>query len=109
MLVPPYLPLPKVNYLTYPMCKKPICDASQKGSKRYTWVTFFWLIENYIHFSYPKCGNVVTGSGIGKFGEDKKCIGKCNQCTIHLWQICDIPDAYVGSIYNPSFDSSDTQ
>ncbi len=26
--------LSKVNYLTYSMCRKPTCDASQKGSKR---------------------------------------------------------------------------
>ncbi len=42
-------------YLIYLMCKKPTCDASQKGSKRQNLVTFFWLVENYIHFSYPKC------------------------------------------------------
>ncbi len=33
-----------------PTCKT-TCDASQKSSNRYNWVTFFWLIENYIYFS----------------------------------------------------------
>ncbi len=78
--------LSQANYLTYLMCKKTFCYASQKCGKRDNWVTFFWLAENYDHFSYPKCGKVVTGPEIGKFGvEDGKCCTwKCNQCVTHL-------------------------
>ncbi len=59
--------------------QKLTCNASRKSSKRHNWVTFFWLVENYIHFSYSKCGKVVR-SEIGKFGEEyeKYCIWKCN-------------------------------
>ncbi len=86
------------------MCKKPTCDASQKDSKRHNCVTSFWLVENYFHFSYPKCGRVVTGSKIGKFGEeDEKCyIQKCKQCVSYLWLIWNPP------AYNTSHDSSVT-
>ncbi len=72
--------LSKENHLIYPMCKKLACDALQKGSKIHCWITFFWLVENYFHFSYPKCGKVVTESEIGKFGEEdeKCCFWKCN-------------------------------
>ncbi len=122
-----------MNYLTYPICKKPICDASQKCSKRHNWVSFFWLVENYIHISYPKCDKVVKGSEIGKFGEedDKLCIQKCNQCVIHLtptydpsithlmihlksicnnvWPTCDLSMTYLQRfICNLSCDSSAT-
>ncbi len=101
--------LSKVNYLTYPMCKKPTCDASQKGSKRHNWVTFFWLVKNYIYFSYSKYGKVMKGSEIGKVGEDEKCsIRKCNQCVTHMWPICGSSDTYIRTIYNPSRDSSET-
>ncbi len=34
------------------MGKKLICDTSQKGSKSQNRVTFFWLVENYIHYLY---------------------------------------------------------
>ncbi len=63
----------------------------EKVSEGHKCVTFFWLVKNYIYFSYPKCGNVVMGSEIGKFkGEDKRCcIRKCNQCVTHLWPIWD--------------------
>ncbi len=36
------------------------------------WVNFPRLVENYIHFSYPKCDRVVTGSGIIKFGKENE-------------------------------------
>ncbi len=62
-----------------------------KALNRCNWVTFFWLIENCIYFSYSKCDGVVTRSEIGKFGEEDKkySIWKCNQCETHLWLICD--------------------
>ncbi len=92
----PHLPprkwtLSKVNYLTYPMCKEPTCDPLQKSSKRRKWVTFFRLIENYIHFLYSKRGKIVTGSKIDMFEEeDEKCyIQKCNQWVTYLRLICD--------------------
>ncbi len=68
--------LSDVNYLTYPMCKKPTRDASQKVSKRHNWRTFFWLVEKNIHFSYPKWGKVMAGSKIDKFEEkdEKRCV-----------------------------------
>ncbi len=44
--------LSKVNYPTYLMCKKPTCNTSQTGNKKNNWVTFFWLVENYIHFVF---------------------------------------------------------
>ncbi len=113
LTLPPPLPrkwtLSKVNYLTCPMCKKPTCDASQKGSKRQNWVTFFWLVENYIHFSYPKCDRVVKGSEIDKFGEDEKCSTRtCNQCTTYpwvmcIWSICDSSNTHEPSITDPWF------
>ncbi len=73
------------------MCKKLTCDASQKDSKIYNWITFFRLVENYIHFSYPKWGKVVTRSEIGKFGDkdEKYYIRKFKQCVTHLWPTCD--------------------
>ncbi len=39
--------------------------------------------KNYTHFPYPKCGRIVTGPEIGKFGEEYF-ISKCNQCVTHL-------------------------
>ncbi len=81
--------------LTYPMCKETICDAPQRCSKRHNRVTFFWLVENYIHFLYSE---VMTGSEIGKFEEDEKCwIWKCNRYVTHLTPI------YYTSITNPWF------
>ncbi len=67
----------KVTYKVYlhTICQIPIWHVSLKGSKIHNWVTLVWLVKNYIHFSYPKCGKVVTGSEIGKFGnEDEKCV-----------------------------------
>ncbi len=57
------------------MRKKLPCNASQKD-----------FIENYIHFSYPKCGRVVTGSEIDKFGEESKkyCTRKFYQWVTHM-------------------------
>ncbi len=57
--------------------KKPTCDASQKGNKRRKLVTglfsYIPLKITFIFF-YPKCDKVVTGSEIGRFGEDdEKC------------------------------------
>ncbi len=76
-----------------PMRKKPPYNALEKSSKRHNWVTFFWLIENFIHFLYPKCGRIVIGSEIGRFGEeDEKCCisaTKYNSYVTHLWFIRD--------------------
>ncbi len=81
------------------MGKKPICDASQEGSKGHIWINFFWLVENYCHFSHPKDGKAVTGLEIAKFREDEKCcIQKCNQCVSHMTPIW--------SIHNPSHNVS---
>ncbi len=86
LLPPSKWTLSKVNNLTYPMCKKPTCDTSQKDSERYNWVIFFWLVENHINSSYPKGNKIVTGSEVGKFGEvdEKCCIRKCNQCVTNV-------------------------
>ncbi len=79
------------------MYKKPTCDVSQKGSKRHNCVTFFWLVEKYIHFSYPKGDGVGTGSEISKFGEEhEKCgITKCNQCVIHIRPIFNLSKTHL--------------
>ncbi len=67
------------------LAKNQLCNMSQKGGKRHNWVIFFWLVEDYIHFSYPKWSQVIMRSEIGKFEEEnEKCrIQKCNQCVIH--------------------------
>ncbi len=51
----------------------------------------FLLVENYIHFSYPKCGRLVTGSEIDKFEEDDEKCGtrRFKQCVTHLRPVYD--------------------
>ncbi len=68
-----YFQIPSLGYNerpTHPKFKKLACDASEKVSKWHNWVTFFWLVENYNYFSYPKCGKVMTRSEMSKFEDE---------------------------------------
>ncbi len=85
-----------INSCNQLMCKKPTYDASQKGNKRRNCVTFFWLVENYVHFSYSKCSLVLMESEIGE-EDEQGCIWKFNQCATH-----------VRAVYNAFCDSSVT-
>ncbi len=89
----------RVNYFSYPECKKQLVTPHKMVVRRHNWITFFWLVEYYIHFSYPKCGKVVMESDIiCKLGEDEKWfIRKRNQCVTHL------RSTYNTSVTNPRF------
>ncbi len=69
----------------YPMCKTLTCDTSEKGTKKHHWVTFFW----------SKITLSVTGTEIGKFGDEKCCIWKCNPCMTLMYEGCPIIQVHI--------------
>ncbi len=72
---------------------------------------YFLLIGQKLHlFFVSELWQDVTGSEIGKFGEEdeKCCIRKCNKCVTHMWPICDSSDTRIRSIYDLSHGLSKT-
>ncbi len=80
------------------MCKNQFVTC-RKESKIHNWITFFWLFKNYIHFSYSKCGKVVIGVEIDRFGEDENVVF---ESVTNMWLIWDLFVTHLRPIYNSS-------
>ncbi len=94
------------------MCKKPSCDAIQKGTRDTTGLLYFDGSKIILIFWLQSVARLLQGQRLVRL--EKKMRNVVSESGINVWliwdswSICDSPKIHLHSIYNPSCDLSVT-